>query len=229
MATLGDSCSDRASVVITGGGTTHYFTKYPFTVDAHITSFCVYTPSVATLKLKVFRVSGSNVIYVGQSENKLLSAGANTGLSCDIYVNVGDYIGFYVSYSSGVENVDMDATGSYYLSPFRSGDITSDSDTSAWNAQNNYSVSLQVTYTATLADIYIDINKADDTGIGTSWATAKKTMKAGWDILSASGTMHVATGNYSIQTGITYNKSWKLSPEDPNTTGEKRVAIPPSV
>jgi hypothetical protein len=88
---------------------------------------------------------------------------------------------------------------------------------------------LYITYTpAPLNDVYVDINKADDTGAGTSWATAKKTMKAGWDILNATGTMHVASGDYSAQTTIDYNKTWSLSPEDPNSTGTKAVSIPKS-
>jgi len=79
-----------------------------------------------------------------------------------------------------------------------------------------------------LTDVYVDINKADDTGNGVAFATAKKTMKAGWDILTSTGTMHVATGDYSAQTTITYDKSWSLSPEDPNSTGIKSVSIPKS-
>lgn len=80
-------------------------------------------------------------------------------------------------------------------------------------------------------DIYVDLNRADDTGNGFSWATAKKNMNAGYALLPTSlkGTLHVASGNYSGQTGITYNKSWFLSPEDPNSTGAKNVKIPPSV
>jgi hypothetical protein len=79
-----------------------------------------------------------------------------------------------------------------------------------------------------LSNVYVDINKANDTGVGTSWATAKKTMKAGWDILASTGIMHVASGDYSAQTTIAYNKSWKLSCEDPNSTGVKSVKIPKS-
>jgi hypothetical protein len=79
-----------------------------------------------------------------------------------------------------------------------------------------------------LNDSYVDINKTDDSGAGTSFGVAKKTMKAGWDILNISGTMHVATGDYSAQTTITYDKSWSLSPEDPNSVGNKTVSIPKS-
>ena len=112
-------------------------------------------------------------------------------------------------------------------SAFILGDITGNTTKSSWSITN--AVRPIVYGYSGLSNIYVDINKSDDAGIGTSWATAKKTMKAGWDILNSTGTMHVATGNYSAQTGWTWNKSWKLSPEDPNTTGEKRVAVPPSV
>ncbi|VVB52175.1 Uncharacterised protein [uncultured archaeon] len=83
------------------------------------------------------------------------------------------------------------------------------------------------TYTAyDGSSIYVDINKANDTGDGFTWATAKKTMSAGYSILTTAGTMHVASGDYSAQTTINYNKSWSLSPEDPNSTGIKQVSIP---
>ena len=108
----------------------------------------------------------------------------------------------------------------------KSGDVTGNTLKSDWTVSGVYRPIVYV-YSG-LGDVYIDINKADDTGDGTAFATAKKTMKAGWDILNALGTMHVASGNYSAQTRWTWNKSWKLSPEDPNTTGEKRVVIPPS-
>lgn len=83
---------------------------------------------------------------------------------------------------------------------------------------------LDVTYTAPSADIYIDASKANDTGNGLSFANAKKYLSSGYAILSSAGTIHAASGTYS-KSGITFNKSWKLSPEDPNSVGYKNAKI----
>jgi len=171
--------------------------------------------------------------------------------SCDINVLAGDIVGvcYTPDYNRQVfivrdDGINYIFIGSVIIStpdPYNDcptatvsgssaekiGYVTGDTLKSDWVNNTTYNPIIYVN--SGLVDVYVDINKADDTGAGTSFATAKKTMKAGWDILDAAGTMHVATGNYSAQTGITYNKLWKLSPEDPNITGEKRVAIPPSV
>jgi|GEM_PF-1973461 len=45
--------------------------------------------------------------------------------------------------------------------------------------------------------VYVDAGRPDDSGAGTNWATAKKTIGAGLSIVSSSGTCWLAAGAYS--------------------------------
>ena len=199
------------------------------TIDANgtLTGWCFRTlnyfyPGLA--KLKIFRINGSNYDYIGESPLVEFKAPETiyTGF-CNISVLAGDLVGVYVI--DGAVGISSSAELSKkYLNI----DVTSNTPQADWaNAGGKLIIRAANDY-ATYSNIYVDINKADDTLDGSSFANAKKTMKAGWDILNATGTMHVASGNYSAQARWTWNESWKLSPEDPNTTGEKRVVIPPS-
>jgi len=195
--------------------------------DATLNGWCLKTGNTVpvTAKLKIFRVNGSNYDFVAESST-IDCAVANTVYSgtCNISVLAGDLVGIY--FSSGTVALANSAEKSKY----HSGDVITNTAIGSWSVFfGDYKLILYTSdnYSFNLDEVYVDINKADDTGTGTSWATAKKTMKAGWDILNSAGTMHVATGDYSGQTGITYNRSWTLSPEDPNVTGSKSVTIPP--
>ena len=46
--------------------------------------------------------------------------------------------------------------------------------------------------------IYVDASRADDSGNGESWATAKKTIQAGVDAVSTNGTVWVTNGVYNL-------------------------------
>ena len=50
---------------------------------------------------------------------------------------------------------------------------------------------------AAAAPIYVNASRPDDTGAGTSWATAKKTITAGISVVDVGGTVYVAAGTYA--------------------------------
>jgi len=50
---------------------------------------------------------------------------------------------------------------------------------------------------AAATPIYVDATRPDDTGDGTSWATAKKTIQAGVNVVDVGGTVYIAAGTYA--------------------------------
>jgi len=65
-----------------------------------------------------------------------------------------------------------------------------------------------ITPVAAATPIYVDAARPDDTGDGTSWATAKKTIQAGINVVDVGGTVIVAAGTYDAQ--VTINKTLTL-------------------
>jgi len=180
-----------------------------------------------TVKLKVFRINGSNYDYIGESPGITpASSGIKEG-SCNINVLAGDLIGVSLVNNASPGGFPITDDGGATLMKYIGGDITTNTAQSSWSNYANGRLIVHSDSTG-MIDIYVDINKADDTGTGLTWVTAKKTMNAAYALLGSTGTMHVATGDYSAQTTITYNKSWSLSPEDPNSVGNKTVSIPKS-
>lgn len=226
MATLGGSCIDRSYG--TGGNRT-VLTPYTFSQAGHVTSVCVYVKSVystASICAMFFRPNGSNWDYIGESDTQNFSnsTAQSYTLNCDVNVLPGDKLGYYMSQYGEMEvQYETGGTLDHYLDGKQTG--TNLSFGSGWE-HGDHSILATYDVVTEWADIYVDINKANDTGNGLSWANAKKTMSAGYAILSSTGTLHVASGDYSAQTAITYNKSWSLSPEDPNAVGYKSVSIP---
>lgn len=220
MSEAGISCSSSVSSSWTTNRT--YILKTDVVNNNGIlTSWCVNATVDGQAQLKIFRDDGTNYIFVGESALLSIVAGINTGLACNISVLTGDLIGVYSIYTEVYVTYVL---GDHEV--YKSGNISTDSTKASWEPVSNIKSIIHAQ--SAFNNVYVDINKADDTGAGTSFATAKKTMKAGWDIIDLSGTMHVASGNYSAQATIAYNKSWKLSPEDPNSTGVKSVSIPKS-
>jgi len=228
MVVGGISCSTSYTGTLVSG----YTALNPYnTIDVNgtLNGWCFKSGNSGTsgtAKLKIFRINGANYDFIGESSEIFFDTYNTiyTG-NCNIAVLAGDLVGVYLTAGAlALVAVDPAQQAKYY-----SGDVTTTTAQSGWAGLDDLQIIVRTGNDYAFLQVYVDINKSDDSLDGTSWATAKKTMKAGWDLLDATGTMHVASGNYSAQTGWTWNKSWKLSPEDPNTTGEKRVAVPPSV
>lgn len=59
-----------------------------------------------------------------------------------------------------------------------------------------------------MADWAVDYSRADDTGAGTSWATAKKTLKAATDLAGSNDTIYVDVGTDQV---ITADTTWTMA------------------
>ncbi len=232
MSTGGHGChNDGGGADGDNGGRTFFDKNSPIDSNGTINRFCVYINNFngsPTGKIKIFRQNGSNIDFIGESASQTITGnGVNTFDISSISVNAGDYVGYYTSNTTGLRGYNADPEvplSTFYIA----GDKTTNSAQADWGEAAHITLAFYISLASALLNVYVDINKADDTGAGTSFSVAKKTMKAGWDILESAGTMHVASGDYSAQTTIAYNKSWKLSCEDPNSVGYKNVKIPPS-
>jgi len=71
--------------------------------------------------------------------------------------------------------------------------------------------------TVSYADVYVDAARPDDSGNGSSWATAKKYIQSGIDIVSTGGTVHVAAGTYN-EYNIHISQSFNLVGAGARTT-----------
>ena len=183
MVTIGGGCTSKTNPV-SGSDTyrTVVSTLYPFPTNANISNFCVYSTTQIYAKMKIFRDSGSNWEYVGQSGQFTVNATSSGSISTDVDVLSGDLLCLAyrtVSGSGSTYNMngDYDApynTWSYFV------DSTSDivKTTDVFPRFNATSISIQATYTVT-AGIPIKINIGDTwkdvdavkINIGDSWKT----------------------------------------------------------
>jgi uncharacterized repeat protein (TIGR01451 family) len=70
--------------------------------------------------------------------------------------------------------------------------------------------------------IYVDAARLDDSGDGTSWETAKKTIQAGINVVDSNGTINVAAGTYTITGAITVDKGVTITG---NTASPSSVVV----
>ncbi len=69
-------------------------------------------------------------------------------------------------------------------------------------------LTVMLTCVSAMADIfYVDASRPDDSGDGTSWATAKKTIQGGVDVTSAGDTVLVTNGTYDTGETVTPSRS----------------------
>lgn len=80
---------------------------------------------------------------------------------------------------------------------------------------------------AAATPIYVDAARPDDTGDGTSWATAKKTIQAGINVVDVGGTVMVAAGTYDAQ--VTISKTLTLQGAGEDLTFIKATGLTPVV
>ena len=207
MGTYGGSCSNRTSET---SGTRTRITALTVGETGIITSFCCYMTASGNIKLKIFRSSGSDWVFVGESDLKSVSVGLNSSLSCSISVQNGDYIGFYIESSAGIESDEV------YAYQYDVGyEVTGTLAKSSWNYVNyNHPHSLQVTVSAcsTYDDVYVHTGApGDDANCGQSSLYPVKTFARAYVLLNASGTIHVLNSgaDFSAET-VTRNKSYYI-------------------
>jgi len=125
-----------------------------------ISQWKIYTTEAGAIKLKVFRVSGSNYLLIA-TDAQTAVVGLNT-FNCSIDVEVGDIVGFYTS----VSNLEV-----CYLAgvqdKYKAGEVTGTTTIASWSSENLGTISLQV-----LKLVAVTAKTSSDTGSG---ADAKKT------------------------------------------------------
>jgi len=99
MVLIGDSCIDRSDNF---GPGTYIIPNNSIPIDGKISSWCIYShaPS-SSAKLKVFRIVGSTMVFVGETPITAIIYGLNSGLSANINVQTGDLLGVYLSSNQG--------------------------------------------------------------------------------------------------------------------------------
>ncbi|KCZ71578.1 hypothetical protein ANME2D_02313 [Candidatus Methanoperedens nitroreducens] len=225
----GDPCIDSGSGGYTNM-TTSIFARTPISGDGAIKTWCVHVGPFGggKAKLKIFRIVGSTMKFVGESALKSLNSGLNT-FTNDVYipVDLGDYIGVYVEENGGQPWVRT-TTGSAATVYKKYGDISSDSAVSSWTIFSSVSdiYSLHMGGDAS-NHIYVKL-AGSDANNGSSWAQAKQTINAGIVALIPSGTVHIAFGDYSAQTAITLDKTMYILCENDGGGGTGTVTLPPT-
>jgi hypothetical protein len=77
---------------------------------------------------------------------------------------------------------------------------------------------------AAATPIYVDASRPDDSGGGTSWATAKKYIQSGINIVDAGGTVNVAAGTYNES--VVINKHLTLNGAGDTTIIQAAASLP---
>lgn len=106
----------------------------PVNITTNLTSWQIYAATSGSAALRVFRVDGGNLDYVGGSSYQTISAGYNN-FSTNIQVKKGDLIGFAVNiplFSSFSVSANNYANGMKY----QTGDIQSSTLQSSWTTSN---------------------------------------------------------------------------------------------
>ena len=139
-----------------------------------------------------------------------------------------------ISGSGGWHTIDLtdmfrdahDANLSYFGVYMRS--LTSNGNHAFETKEGTHDPYLVVTYTITSYDeIYVKLT-GNDSNDGTSWDTAKQTIKAGLETVAVNGTLHIAFGDYSSQDAITLDKTVSLLCENEGGGGTGTVVLPPT-
>jgi len=224
MGSFGDNCIDRS------GGSNRNQTlvnaHHTVPVDGTLIHACIYCKNIGTgtasAKIKVFRPSGSNLLFVGESSSQVVSDGVNVFSNLSIPVQAGDYIGAYFTGPTGSALTwESDANdGWIYYQP---GDITSDTLQSDWSS---YLGKLSVRGWIN-DDIYVKL-AGDDNNDGSSWDYAKKNVKEGLNVVKDGGTLHLGFEDYSSQPSIKFTKNLTLKCETVGGSGGSGTTILPA-
>lgn len=212
MTTFGNPCVDQSFYVSTGN--THFDTTNPTGNSGTLTQVCIYVASGGTTtgsaKVKVFRLVGSDYVFIGESGSQALGIGTNTFSGLNIPILVGDYIGLYETFqpSDTTGPAINNTVGSYKT---KAGDITTTTPTSGWSS-NTGTISILATYTITSSDIYVNSSTGSDSNTGDSCIAGHPvlTFQKAYDLLASGGTIHCCNdADFSSET-VTLNKSFSI-------------------
>lgn len=235
MVSGGYGCDTGGS---TDTGSTQMYTMFDTanTIDSNgsIKSWCIGigTTEATQIRLKIFRLSGSNynVVWAGPWENLPNNNSVKTtytfAINSSVPVLSGDYVGFTKKAEAGGWSVGVDETASTKRS--KPSDVVNQTATSDWSASGTTNLRIHVS-SDSLATLYVKTG-GDDTLGGGNWLNAKKNIKDGLRFLPASGTLRVGVGDYSAQPGIRVDKTTSLLCETADTGGGTgTVSLPSAV
>lgn len=184
----------------------------PIDVDGIISRFCarMWTDVIGKqIKFKIFRQSGININFVGESEIfTLYTDGTNTFEGSPISVLAGDFVGihFVSHFNSSYFGVNH---GSSALSKAHGLDVTFNTPESEWSS-HGYSVAL---YFSVAQGIYVNSSTGSDSNAGDSCVAGHPVLTFGkaYSLLASGGTIHVCNSgaDFSAET-VTLNKSFSI-------------------
>lgn len=171
MSSGGASCTQR-STFSGNSNTTFIFTYNPIDSNGQINQFCIHIrgsgAGTRRYKLKIFRNSGNNYLFVGESDivNATVNQSSTFVLDAPINVLAGDFIGVYMYDSDGAIDIDF-AGGSPSYS--QSGDIISNSPKANWYSSITAIWSLKVSLIITGGANCVSRSTTQAGGITRTW------------------------------------------------------------
>ena len=214
MVTIGIGCA---------GGELHHNQTYmdltaSSTVNGIVECACIFTPqfvySSVVGKVKIFRSSGSNYVFVDEESITLYPNQAVIyPMTGKLSIQIGDFIGLYAPAAGGFipHSFGCQWTGSSTGAAYRSGDITTTSLKTSWSS-SYYSPSVLGYFSH-----YVKTNGLD-TATGLTWATAWKTInKAATTVTDGMG-VHIGFGTYNQEPANN-----KIAPQNVGTAGIRYI------
>lgn len=171
-----------------------------------IISWCTYMHTAGTVGLRIYRLSGSQYLYIGGSTISCPSGHSSHTTSID--VQSGDIVGIYLS--SGSIDCDVSYTDILRYKTVDT-DVVSTTPTSGWETVNDiYTFSIGVIVSV---DYYIKTD-GDDTFNGKSWVNAWKTINKGATTVIDGDNVHIGFGTYDAEPSAN-----KIAPQNIGSSG----------
>lgn len=217
MVSGGYGCgTEGANYTGTTGTYTYLDTSNTIDSNGSLKSWCFRSSgAISQIKLKIFRLNGSNydVVWAGDAESISTTAGVYTfALNSAVPVLSGDYVGFTITGTSA--SISHDTGSGIYQ---KAADVINTTTTASWTNLSAGNLRVNVS-SDSVTTLYVKTT-GDDTYSGSYWGSAKKNIKDGLRFIPSAGTLRIGFGDYSAQPGIKFDKSVSLLCETATTGG----------
>lgn len=206
MVDGGYDCIDRPNLA-----STSYCKRLssPITKDGKIKSWCTYMNTVGTIGLRIYRLSGSDVLYIGGATSAC-AVGYQTHVA-DINVLTGDIVGIFI------DSGDIDVTygaGEPESISYNTGnvDVDFDTTTSNWNTDTGWDWEWSIG--VIVSDEYYVKTTGNDSLDGKSWTNAWKTINKAATTVPDGHDVHIGFGTYDAEPATN-----KIAPQNVGTSG----------
>ncbi len=214
MVTIGFDAINRPTAIAYLN--TAIYTGGTFSVTGKITNWSVYvngTSGTCPVKVKVFRSSGGNWVFVNEGSWQICSPGLNNITEEITGVVSGDYFGFSTN-DTGGKSVEATTGTSAYQTYNSGGDVTTTTSQGSWTSLTIIEASLLVTYIevcTTYNDVYVNSSTGNDSACGATSGTPVQTFGRAYVLLNSAGNIHVLNSgaDFSGET-VTLNKSFSI-------------------